>query len=410
MDMPRLKVFIFTIFSASIAVAVTNGPILVDTPLYVKTLLLFGLFSFLYSHLAIEVKKGNVKIDYAISYGLAISLFTGPIGLLIYETIHRTTVYFSRKLSKTADSEELLHTFYNIGAFTLNNSIAYLIFINLYPAFQQIPFGFWLMIILLIIIVSLLSDLYLIVIFYFTGDVKTLKDATDFVRSRSVLDMGKTAISNGLLFIFLQEQRWEMLVGLFILNYLVSRSFAVKSQGMQHKIERDKFEQMAYTDFLTEVYNRTFMDTKMKELNASGEKLGIVVADMDTLKQINDTYNHAVGDHVIQHFAATLQSYLHDGDYLFRSGGDEFTIFLRNRDFHGCAALVKKMQQGIEKNTTTPEYQAEQVTITYTASFGLYFYLANGETDIKHAYIHADDLLIQAKDSGKNRVSMEMAK
>ncbi|MFA1822100.1 hypothetical protein ACDX78_18260 [Virgibacillus oceani] len=51
--------------------------------------------------------------------------------------------------------------------------------------------------------------------------------------------MGKTAFSNGLLFIFLLEQRWEMLVALFLLNYLVSRSFLVKSKSAQHKMERD---------------------------------------------------------------------------------------------------------------------------------------------------------------------------
>ena len=219
--------------------------------------------------------------------------------------------------------------------------------------------------------------------------------------------MGKIAISNGLLFIFLQEQLWEMLVGLFLLNYLVSRSFMVKSQGIQHKLERDKFEQMAYTDFLTEVYNRTYMDKIMKELNQSGEHLGIIVTDIDTFKRINDTYNHAVGDYVIQHFAATLQSLLKDGDYLFRSGGEEFTIFLRNRDYQQCITLVNKLQKVIEKSAVKAEYQSKEKMISFTASFGLYFYKTNKYIDIKKAYTYADDLLIQAKKLGKNTVSIK---
>lgn len=95
MDMHRLKVFVFTIFSASLAVAVANGPIRVGTSLYLKALLLFGLFSFLYSHLAIAVKIGNVKMDYAIS------LFAGPFGLLIYEKSTTILEYQSESVTIT---------------------------------------------------------------------------------------------------------------------------------------------------------------------------------------------------------------------------------------------------------------------------------------------------------------------
>lgn len=403
----RLKLFIISLFTASIGLAIVSGPVNVGVNMYIKTLLLFWFFSFLYSHLNITVKKGSVNMDYGISYGLAIALFAGPLGLLIFETIHRFTVYISRRRSKTADPDEFLHTFYNIGSFTINNSIAYLLFTQLMPVFQQVPFGFWLLIILLIITVSILSDLYLIIIFSLTGDITTRKGAIEFIKSRSVLDMGKVAISNGLLLIFLQEQQWEVLVGLFLLNYLVSRSFMIKSQSIQHKMERDKFEQMAYTDFLTEVYNRTYMDKIMNELNQSQEIIGIIVTDIDTFKQINDTYNHAVGDYVIQHFAASMQAYLGDKDYLFRSGGEEFTIFLRNRDFEQCSALTQKLQQGIEKSTVKAEYQSNEKVIAYTASFGLYYFKADIESDIKKAYTYADDQLIIAKNRGKNTVSIK---
>jgi diguanylate cyclase len=75
------------------------------------------------------------------------------------------------------------------------------------------------------------------------------------------------------------------------------------------------------------------MDLKMKELNQSGEIIGIVDVDIDKFKKINDNYNHAACDRVIQDFAAALKHYLYEEDFLFRSGGEEFTIFLRNRNF-----------------------------------------------------------------------------
>ena len=51
-----------------------------------------------------------------------------------------------------------------------------------------------------------------------------------------------------------------------MLNYIVSRSFISKSQNMQVKLERNQFEEMAYTDFMTGVGNRAFMDKQMDEL------------------------------------------------------------------------------------------------------------------------------------------------
>src|SRR5690625_5070268 len=342
-------------------------------------------------------------MDIGILYGLSIGLFAGPLGIFIFEFVQRFIVYFNRKITNTADPDEFLHTFYNIGAFALNTSIAFFLFTVLYPAFQQIPFGFWLLIILLFIVTALLSDTYLITIFYITGSISSKKEVIEFIKSRSVLDMGKAAFSNGLLFIFLLEQRWEMIVALFLLNYLVSRSFLEKSQSAKHKMERDKFEQMAYTDFLTEVYNRAYMDKKMEELNESNENLGIIVSDIDSFKEINDNYNHAVGDRVIQHYAATLQSFLKEDDYLFRSGGDEFTVFLRNRSFKECAELVEEIRSGVANTPAVTEVKR----FPFSASFGLYYYKTNEKVDIKKAYVRADHLLLQAKDGGKNRMSIK---
>ncbi|WP_240452350.1 GGDEF domain-containing protein [Virgibacillus sp. YIM 98842] len=349
------------------------------------------------------MKKGNVNMDKGISYGLSIGLFAGPLGIFIFEFVQRFIVYFNRKITNTADPDEFLHTFYNTGSFALNNSIAFFLFTALYPAAQQIPFGFWLLMILLVIVTAMLSDTYLIIIFYITGSISSKKEAMEFIKSRSVLDMGKTAFSNGLLFLFLLEQHWEIIVALFLLNYLVSRSFLEKSKSAQHKMERDKFKQMAYTDFLTEVYNRAYMDRKMESLNASNEKIGIIVSDIDSFKEINDNYNHAVGDRVIQHYAATLQSFLKKDDYLFRSGGDEFTIFLRNRSFRECTELVEDMRAHVEASPAA----VEDRHFPYSASFGLYYYKANEQADIKKAYVHADNLLLQAKSGGKNRTSFK---
>ncbi|MBP1949014.1 GGDEF domain-containing protein [Virgibacillus litoralis] len=405
--MLRVKIFIIILFLTAFVVAIISGPILIETSTYMKALLLYWLFSTLYTHLRVHSKNGKLNMDYGVSYSMSIALFAGPLGLFIYEALYGFTVYIIRRVTKTGDPDELLHTFYNIGSFALNNTIVFYLFFYFYPSFQNIPFGFWLLIILLALIVALLSDIYLITISYFFGDISTPGDAIDFIKSRSITDLGKIAFSNGFLLVFLQAESWQMVIALFILNYLVSRSFVDKSLSIQNKVERDKFEQMAYTDFMTEVYNRAFMDKKMKEFNLSGEYLGIIVADIDKFKQYNDNYNHAVGDKVIQSFATTLHRYLNDEDFLFRTGGEEFTIFLRHRTFEECSILVEQMRDGVVNSPVHAEFHSKNVSISYTASFGLYFYKTSKYLSIEKGYIYADHLLLRSKELGKNLVSVK---
>ena len=406
--MLKARLYDFTLFFTAVAVAFGLGAFTIDKNTFLTALLIYWLFSTLYNHLRITAQNGAVKFDYGISYSLSFAIFAGPIGLFIFEAIYRFTVYFSRKSSKTADESEFSDTFYNIGAHVLIYSIGYFLFQLGYPFFETIPFGFWILMCILAVTTTLISYTFLSTAFYILGEINSLEQAIKFYKeSNNWLDLGKTAFTNGLLLLLLEEQKWEMVVGLFILNYLVSRSFQSKSQSIQNKIERDKFEQMAYTDFLTGIPNRAFMDKKMSELNQAGESVGIVVADIDKFKLINDSYNHAVGDRVIQHFAHSLKSYLSDDDYLFRSGGEEFTMILRNKSFSQNIELVEKIRHGIEMSSVEVDYQSTKHDVSITSSFGLYYFKVNQYTSMEKGYIFADQLLLQSKDCGKNKVTFK---
>ncbi|BBW98023.1 GGDEF domain-containing protein [Geobacillus sp. FSL W8-0032] len=399
---------IFILFFVSIIIVAVSEPPVLDRT-YAVALLVYWVFSSLYSHLRVVDKtKNNIPVDYGINYSLSFALFAGPLGLFLFEALLRLTEHGTKKYLKTAEPDEWLHTLYNIGSFVTFNSLAFAIYSFLAPLFETVPFiGFWLLIFLLVVTVSFLTDCCLIVIFYITGDIQTRREALDFIKTRSWADMAKTALTNGLLFLFLQEQRWDMLLCLFLLNYFVSRSFFSKSQSIQHKLERDHFEKMAYTDFLTGVHNRAFMDQTIAKLNGTGEWIGVVVADIDNFKRINDTYNHAVGDEVIRHFTSILRRFLQEEDFLFRSGGEEFTMFLRHRTFEQCIQLVEEMRKAVQRSTVFVDYGMSKQTVSYTSSFGLYFFRAEGTMSIEKAYIYADHLLLRSKESGKNKVSAQ---
>lgn len=403
--MLAVKGIIAIIFIASLALSVSFGHILVDQTTYLKALVLYLLFSLLYFNLRISSRKGKLHIDYGTSYSMSLVFFAGPLGLLIYESIFKISTYIYKKKSKTADPDELMHLFYNIGSVVLTNSIAFYLFIHIFPMVEDTPFLFWLLFFILVAGSSAVTDTLLVIIFYILKEINSKREVIDFYKGRSWLDTGKVTLTNGLLFLFLLEGKWEVIVALFILNYLVNRSFLVKSQSIQDRSERDKFEQMAYTDFLTGIPNRAHMDKTMHMLQNSGEYIGVVVADIDNFKAINDTYNHAVGDLVIQHFSAFLQENVEKNAYVFRSGGEEFTMFIRSEAYQDTLGLIESMQRAIEQCTVQANYKNKSIEINYTASFGLYYYKINDSLPLERAYIYADNLLLHAKKIGKNRVS-----
>jgi diguanylate cyclase (GGDEF)-like protein len=404
--MLKARLFDFTLFLLSIVLAYYFGHFTVDNKTYIIALGIFWLFSCLYYHLRVFDKNGQTSIDYGINYELSFGIFTGPLGLILYEASYRLTIYIYKKVTKRTVPGDFLDTFYNIGAFGLAFSVGYYLYNALYPIFHPIPFGFWILICLLAITTSLISDIFLTIAFFLIGEFKTIRDAIQWnLNARNLPDMGKSAFTNGLLILFLQEQRWEIILSLFIINYFVSSSFNAKSQSIKDKMERDQFKKMAYTDFLTNIPNRAYMDKKIEELNKSGEFIGVVVVDLDNFKKINDQFNHSVGDKVIQHFVQTLKQFLNGDDFLFRSGGEEFTIFLRKRTFDDCVTLVERIRVGVAKMPVDTEYNTEKISISYTASFGFYYYKVNEQVSMEKGYIYADNLLMESKQLGRNRVS-----
>ncbi|MFZ3579267.1 GGDEF domain-containing protein [Virgibacillus sp. DJP39] len=402
-----VKGIISIIFIASLAISIPFGKILVDTKTFLIAVSLYLIFSLLYFNLRVISKKGKVNIDHGTSYSMSFVLFAGPLGLLIYETIYRTTTYLYKKKTNTADPDEFMHLFYNIGSFVTANSLVFYLYMNYFPLIENKPFLYWVLLFALVLGSALLTDTFLITIFYFIGEIKSKQDMIEFYKGRSWLDTGKVTLTNGLLLVFLLDGKWEVIIAFFILNYLVSRSFLVKSQSLQDRAERDKFEQMAYTDFLTGIPNRAHMDKVMNTMQETGEYLGVVVADIDYFKAINDSYNHAVGDLVIKHFAKLLKDNIEEKDYVFRSGGEEFTLLLRCRNFEETVKLAEQLQTEVEHSIVDANFKNKHVLIRYTASFGLYYYKVNDKLTLEKAYVNADNLLLHAKKVGRNRVTVK---
>ena len=93
----------------------------------------------------------------------------------------------------------------------------------------------------------------------------------------------------------------------------------------------DRLKILSSRDMLTGVFNRNEMNNLVDELCRSDEQIpsvGVVFADLNGLKTINDTEGHPAGDKLLKDAADVLRE-VFDEDQIFRAGGDEFSIFLR---------------------------------------------------------------------------------
>ncbi|HXW07545.1 MAG TPA: sensor domain-containing diguanylate cyclase [Vicinamibacterales bacterium] len=116
----------------------------------------------------------------------------------------------------------------------------------------------------------------------------------------------------------------------------------------------DALRTLTLVDDLTGVYNRRgFSVLAERHLLLARRRrcqLLLVFADVDDLKQINDTYGHAAGDRVLMDAAAVLRTTYRSADIIARLGGDEFTAFPLEADVESADALVARLHRSVEQH------------------------------------------------------------
>ncbi|MBO8128873.1 MAG: diguanylate cyclase [Peptococcaceae bacterium] len=114
----------------------------------------------------------------------------------------------------------------------------------------------------------------------------------------------------------------------------------------------DKLRKSAITDGLTDLYNRTYFNERIKEeverARRYNHPLSFVMVDIDNFKEINDRYSHIEGDEILKEVARQLLASIRKSDIAFRYGGDEFLLVLPETNEAGAQMVVQRIQQEIE--------------------------------------------------------------
>ncbi len=109
----------------------------------------------------------------------------------------------------------------------------------------------------------------------------------------------------------------------------------------------------AETDHLTQIHSRakifSLFEGYVQMAKSSGKPFSIILADMDGLKHINDTYGHLAGDKALQQMATAIRNAIRRNDAVGRIGGDEFLVLCPGADAHAAARLCIRIEQAIAR-------------------------------------------------------------
>lgn len=159
-------------------------------------------------------------------------------------------------------------------------------------------------------------------------------------------------------------------------------------------------------DTLTGLYNRKKLEQKLGELLAGRIKGRnrkrdqetddyLAVLDLDHFKRINDNYGHLIGDEVLLVFAGLVRNALRDMDWVFRYGGEEFVVLIKDVSPATIVAILDRIRTRIE-NHAFPQVGQVTVSIGYTAI---------GDQELPpYVFEEADRALYYAKENGRNQV------
>ena len=161
-------------------------------------------------------------------------------------------------------------------------------------------------------------------------------------------------------------------------------------------------DMLAYQDALTHVKNKAWYD-KVKErvdkdINSGRARFGIVMADLNNLKKVNDTFGHEHGNDYI--FGACHEiCIMYDHSPVFRIGGDEFVILLENRDYDNRDVLFRKLKEVYEYTSSDKTRDAWE---RYSAALGMAVFNPATDHSMDDVFKRADAEMYKDKVASKN--------
>jgi diguanylate cyclase (GGDEF)-like protein len=181
---------------------------------------------------------------------------------------------------------------------------------------------------------------------------------------------------------------------------------AVKEISYRIQQQKTALLQLSETDDLTGLMNRRSWTSELKKLLAladRGTSVHIMALDLDGFKEVNDRLGHAAGDKLLKQFAGCLNECTRQTDCAARIGGDEFMLSMVNSSADSGEDLFSRLQSCFQRTQACEDISA---SVACTLSAGMIQLELATDTDVNAAMQRVDAELYQAKQAGKNRISI----
>jgi diguanylate cyclase (GGDEF)-like protein len=170
-------------------------------------------------------------------------------------------------------------------------------------------------------------------------------------------------------------------------------------RALQYAIERHRsramLHQLTFNDELTGLLNRRgFLSLARQHLKIAQREnweLALVFADLDRLKNINDTFGHPEGDRALRSVANILKETFRTSDLIARLGGDEFIILAMNAPASGVRAITNRLYENLAR------YNSQSRYYQLSLSFGIVQFDPQREDSLEELILKADQALYEDK-------------
>lgn len=186
---------------------------------------------------------------------------------------------------------------------------------------------------------------------------------------------------------------------------IVASTTLILASATSELSDRDAVEaalrHQAMHDPLTGLPNRLFLADRLAEFlaraRADGLNVAMCVVDIDSFKQVNDSFGHPVGDELLVSSAQRLQSAVRGSDIVARVGGDEFVILIDGASDQAIEAVTSRVIELLSSPALILGHHIH-------ASVSVGVAVTDGGADFDTLYRNADAALYQAKSKGRNQV------
>ncbi len=182
---------------------------------------------------------------------------------------------------------------------------------------------------------------------------------------------------------------------------------ALRVNTLLRHLQLEIIGELLATDALTGCYTRRGMLARLRAEQERARRIqrpcSLCLMDFDRFKKVNDELGHPAGDAVLRQGMRFALGMLRKYDSVYRYGGEEFLICLPGTPLNDAAAVIERLRAGLERLTIhLPSGAPHHVT----ASFGLTE--MRPDQAVEDAIEIADQALIHAKESGRNRVERRL--